>query len=61
VERFNRTLLDGWAYRRLYASDAARRAAFSPWLHWLTTTGPTAHSADAHQITRCTNLPEPYT
>ena len=34
VERFNRTLLEGWAYRRLYASEAARRAAFSPWLHW---------------------------
>jgi transposase InsO family protein len=34
VERFNRTLVEGWAYRRLYASEAARRAAFTPWLHW---------------------------
>ena len=34
VERFNRTLVEGWAYRRLYQSEQARRAAFAPWLHW---------------------------
>jgi transposase InsO family protein len=34
VERFNRTLLAEWAYRRLYASEQARRAAFGPWRHW---------------------------
>jgi transposase InsO family protein len=33
VERFNRTLLDEWAYTRLWRSDAARARALAPWLH----------------------------
>ncbi len=33
VERFNRTLLDEWAYARPYTSEAERRAAFDSWLH----------------------------
>lgn len=33
VERFNRTLLEEWAYVRLYRSDEARTAALHPWLH----------------------------
>jgi transposase InsO family protein len=33
VERFNRTLLEEWAYRRLYPSNAARERALSPWVH----------------------------
>jgi transposase InsO family protein len=33
VERFNRTLLDEWAYVRLYRSDAARARALQRWLH----------------------------
>lgn len=33
VERFNRTLLDEWAYARPYASETERRAALDPWLH----------------------------
>jgi transposase InsO family protein len=33
VERFNRTLLDEWAYVRIYRSDAARTAALDRWLH----------------------------
>jgi transposase InsO family protein len=33
AERFNRTLLDEWAYARPYQSEAERRAAFTPWLH----------------------------
>ncbi len=32
VERFNRTLLDGWAYARPYRSDIERREAFPGWL-----------------------------
>ena len=32
VERFNKTLLDEWAYRRLYRSNAERRRAFTRWL-----------------------------
>ncbi|MBV9934644.1 MAG: IS481 family transposase [Actinobacteria bacterium] len=33
VERFNRTLLDEWAYVRPYASEAERVAALDGWLH----------------------------
>jgi transposase InsO family protein len=33
VERFNRTLLEEWAYARPYRSEAERRAAFDTWLH----------------------------
>jgi Integrase core domain len=33
VERFNRTLLEEWAYRRLYRSNAARDRALQPWVH----------------------------
>lgn len=33
VERFNRTLLDEWAYARPYRSDIERREAFAGWLH----------------------------
>ena len=33
VERFNRTLLDEWAYAQLYLSEADRVAAFPGWLH----------------------------
>jgi transposase InsO family protein len=59
VERFNRTLVDGWAYRRLYPTEAARRAAFAPWLHWYHHRPHTALGGHP-PITRCTNLPEPY-
>lgn len=33
VERFNRTLLDEWAYARPYRSETERREAFPGWLH----------------------------
>jgi transposase InsO family protein len=33
VERFNRTLLEEWAYARPYASDAERVAAYPAFLH----------------------------
>ena len=33
VERFNRTLLDEWAYAQPYRSEQERRDAFAPWLH----------------------------
>ena len=61
VERFHRTLLEGWADRRLYASEAARRAAVAPWLHWYTHHRPDSPLGGHPPITRCTNLPEPYT
>jgi transposase InsO family protein len=61
VERFNRTLLAEWAYRRLYPSEQARRAAFAPWLHWYNHHRPHSSLGGQPPINRCTNLPEPYT
>jgi transposase InsO family protein len=34
VERFNRTLLDEWAYAQPYRTETARRAALPDWLHY---------------------------
>ena len=33
VERFNRTLLDEWAYAKPYRTEAERREAYPQWLH----------------------------
>jgi transposase InsO family protein len=33
VERYNRTLLDEWAYIRPYRSEAERRRQLDNWLH----------------------------
>jgi transposase InsO family protein len=33
IERFHRTLADGWAFKRLYPSETSRRAALPAWLH----------------------------
>lgn len=61
VERFNRTLLEEWAYVRLYRSDEARTAALDRWLH-----GYNHHrrhtSLGGHPpVSRVTNLPGQYT
>ncbi len=34
IERFHRTLADGWAYAKLYPSETARREALPGWLHF---------------------------
>ena len=34
VERFNKTLLDEWAYARLYRSNDERRRALARWLRF---------------------------
>ena len=33
IERYNRTMLEEWAYARPYTSEAERRDAFPAWLH----------------------------
>jgi transposase InsO family protein len=57
IERFHRTLADGWAYARHYHSETDRRAALPGWLHFYN--HHRAHSALGGQppITRLTNLP----
>jgi hypothetical protein len=34
IERFHRTLSDGWAYARFYDSETARREALPGWMHF---------------------------
>jgi transposase InsO family protein len=57
IERFHRTLADGWAYARLYESTQQRNAALPDWLHFYN--HHRAHSAIGGQppVTRLTNLP----
>ena len=57
VERFNRTLLEEWAYVRVYRSEAARTAALARWLHLYN--HHRCHTAlSGHPpINRVTNLP----
>jgi len=33
IERFHRTLADGWTHKKLYRSEDIRRAALAGWLH----------------------------
>ena len=59
VERFNRTLLEEWAYARPYHQDHDRTAALAHWLHrynhhrWHTAIG-------GPPMSRVTNLPAQY-
>ena len=57
IERFHRTLTDGWAYARRYDTETARRDALQPWMHFYN--HHRAHSATGGRppITRLTNLP----
>jgi transposase InsO family protein len=57
IERFHRTLSDGWAYARLYESTEQRDAALPGWLHFYNHHRP--HSAIGGQppVTRLNNLP----
>jgi transposase InsO family protein len=57
IERFHRTLADGWAYARFYDSTNLRNAALPGWLHFYN--HHRAHSAIGGKppVTRLTNLP----
>jgi transposase InsO family protein len=56
VERFNRTLLDEWAYARVYTSNSQRTRALDRWLHLYNHhRGHTALGGNP-PITRATNL-----
>lgn len=57
IERFHRTLAEGWAFKKFYNSESARLAALPAWLHDYNHHRP--HSAIGKQapITRLTNVP----
>lgn len=57
IERFHRTLSEGWAYARHYQSEPERQATLPAWLHFYN--HHRAHSAIGGQppISRLNNLP----
>lgn len=60
IERFHRTLADGWAYARFYSSDTERRAALPGWIHFYN--HHRHHSAiGAAPVSRLNNLPGHHT
>ncbi len=56
IERFHRTLADGWAYARLYASESARRNALRAWIHHYNHHRPHTATGNRPPISRLTNL-----
>ncbi|WP_341995282.1 IS481 family transposase [Microbacterium sp. LWH7-1.2] len=56
IERFHRTLADGWAYAKFYPSETERRDALPGWIHFYN--HHRRHSAiGAPPISRINNLP----
>lgn len=60
VERFHRTMVDGWAFRRLYASESHRRKALPGWIHEYNHHRPHTACGGRPPITRLTNLSDQY-
>lgn len=61
IERFHRTMSDGWAFNRHYNSESARRAALPAWLHHYNQHRPHTAIGKVPPITRLSiNLPEHY-
>jgi transposase InsO family protein len=60
IERFHRTLAEGWAFSRHYNSESARRAALPAWLHNYNHHRPHTSIGKVPPITRLTNLPGQY-
>jgi transposase InsO family protein len=61
IERFHRTLADGWAFSRFYGSESARRNALPTWLHHYNHHRLHTAIGNVPPITRLTNLREQYT
>ena len=60
IERFHRTLADGWAFKQLYPTEQARRDALPAWLHLYNHHRPHTAIGKIPPITRLTNLPGQY-
>ena len=56
IERFHRTMADGWAYAHHYLSEAERRAALPGWLHEYNHHRPHSAIGGKPPISRLTNL-----
>ena len=56
IERFHRTLAEGWAFKKFYTSESARLAALGPWIHHYNHHRPHSAIGKAAPITRLDNL-----
>jgi transposase InsO family protein len=61
IERFHRTLADGWAFARMFLSESARRKALPSRLHEYNHHRPHTAIGNRPPITRLTNLSGQYT
>ena len=60
IERFHRTMTDGWALKRFYNTESARRNALPAWLHHYNHHRPHTAIGKVPPITRLTNLAGQY-
>jgi len=56
IERFHRTLAEGWAFKKFYNSESARLAALPAWVHQYNHHRPHSAIGKAAPITRSHNL-----
>jgi len=56
IERFHRTLVEGWAFKKFYSSESARLAALPAWVHEYNHHRPHSAIGKRSPITRLTNL-----
>jgi transposase InsO family protein len=61
LERFHRTMADGWAFKKFYNSESARRAALPAWLHTYNHHRPHTAIGKSTPISRLNNLCGQYT
>ena len=60
IERFHRTMADGWAFKKFYSSESARRNALPAWIHEYNHHRPHTAIGRSTPITRLTNLSGQY-
>ena len=56
IERFHRTLAEGWAFKKFYTSESARLAALPAWVHEYNHHRPHSAIGKRSPITRLDNL-----
>lgn len=56
IERFHRTLTEGWAFKKFYNSESARLAALPAWVHQYNHHRPHSAVGKLPPITRLNNL-----
>lgn len=56
IERFHRTMVEGWAFKKFYNSESARLAALPAWIHEYNHHRPHSAIGKHSPITRLNNL-----